>query len=58
MDDARALGRNLRIKSRDFARVDELLCQQWSPEQVSGHLRRSEQTRHQPRDHLSPHLER
>ncbi|MCA1850453.1 MAG: IS30 family transposase [Acidobacteria bacterium] len=32
--------RNSRFSSRDFALVDELLCRQWSPEQVSGHLAR------------------
>jgi IS30 family transposase len=32
--------RNLRFTVQDFALVDELLCRQWSPEQVSGHLRR------------------
>jgi transposase, IS30 family len=32
--------RNLRFSVQDFAQVDELLCRQWSPEQVSGHLRR------------------
>jgi IS30 family transposase len=31
--------RNLRFTIRDFALVDELLCRQWSPEQVAGHLR-------------------
>ena len=31
--------RNLRFTVHDFARVDELLCRQWSPEQVAGHLR-------------------
>ena len=31
--------RNLRFSTQDFATVDELLCCQWSPEQVSGHLR-------------------
>ena len=33
--------RNLRFSIEDFARVNELLCRQWSPEQVAGHLRRS-----------------
>ncbi len=32
--------RNLRFSVDDFARVNELLCRQWSPEQVAGHLRR------------------
>lgn len=32
--------RNLRFTTQDFAQVDELLCRQWSPEQVSGYLRR------------------
>jgi IS30 family transposase len=32
--------RNLRFTTQDFARVDELLCRQWSPEQVAGHLAR------------------
>ncbi len=32
--------RNLRFTDRDFARIDALLCRQWSPEQVAGHLRR------------------
>ena len=32
--------RNQRFTVRDFALVDELLCRQWSPEQVAGHLRR------------------
>ena len=31
--------RNLRFSAEDFALVDGLLCRQWSPEQVSGHLR-------------------
>lgn len=35
--------RNLRFTPQDFATVEELLCRQWSPEQVSGHLRRSGQ---------------
>jgi IS30 family transposase len=33
--------RNRRFTAQDFATVDELLCRQWSPEQVSGHLRRT-----------------
>ena len=33
--------RNQRFTARDFALVDELLCRQWSPEQVAGHLARS-----------------
>jgi IS30 family transposase len=33
--------RNLRFSAADFATIDELLCRQWSPEQVSGHLARS-----------------
>ena len=32
--------RNLRFTPEDFALVDELLCRQWSPEQVAGHLGR------------------
>jgi IS30 family transposase len=32
--------RNLRFTTQDFARVNALLCCQWSPEQVSGHLAR------------------
>jgi IS30 family transposase len=32
--------RNLRFTPQDFATVDDLLCQQWSPEQVAGHLAR------------------
>jgi IS30 family transposase len=32
--------RNLRFSVQDFAQVEELLCRQWSPEQVSGHLAR------------------
>ena len=35
--------RNLRFSTQDFSLVDELLCRQWSPEQVSGHLRRTAQ---------------
>ncbi|MFL6229944.1 MAG: IS30 family transposase [Pyrinomonadaceae bacterium] len=35
--------RNLRFSAEDFATVDELLCRQWSPEQVSGHLARQGQ---------------
>jgi IS30 family transposase len=35
--------RNLRFSACNFTLVEELLCQQWSPEQVSGHLRRTEQ---------------
>jgi IS30 family transposase len=33
--------RNRRFTAQDFARVDELLRRQWSPEQVSGHLGRA-----------------
>ena len=33
--------RNLRFSAADFALIDELLCRQWSPEQVAGHLARS-----------------
>jgi IS30 family transposase len=32
--------RNLRFSAGDFAQVEELLCRQWSPEQVAGHLAR------------------
>src|SRR5919112_2604222 len=32
--------RNRRFSAADFALVDELLCRQWSPEQVAGYLRR------------------
>jgi transposase, IS30 family len=32
--------RNQRFSTEDFALVDELLCRQWSPEQVAGYLRR------------------
>lgn len=32
--------RNLRFSAEDFAQVEELLCRQWSPEQVAGHLAR------------------
>jgi IS30 family transposase len=32
--------RNLRFTAQDFTRVDDLLCRQWSPEQVAGHLSR------------------
>jgi IS30 family transposase len=32
--------RNLRFTTQDFAQVNELLCRQWSPEQVAGHLGR------------------
>lgn len=32
--------RSLRFTAQDFSLVDELLCRQWSPEQVAGHLRR------------------
>jgi IS30 family transposase len=32
--------RNLRFSAEDFALIDELLCQHWSPEQVAGYLRR------------------
>ncbi len=35
--------RNQRFTPQDFTLVDELLCRQWSPEQVSGHLRRTAQ---------------
>jgi transposase, IS30 family len=31
--------RNQRFTASEFALVDELLCRQWSPEQVAGHLR-------------------
>jgi transposase, IS30 family len=33
--------RNQRFGAEDFATIDELLCRQWSPEQVAGHLRRT-----------------
>jgi IS30 family transposase len=33
--------RNQRFSAADFALVDDLLCRQWSPEQVVGHLARS-----------------
>lgn len=33
--------RNLRFSARDFALVEELLRQQWSPEQVAGYLARA-----------------
>ena len=33
--------RNRRFTARDFALVDDLLCRQWGPEQVAGHLARS-----------------
>ena len=33
--------RNSRFSAEDFARVEELLRRQWSPEQVAGHLARS-----------------
>jgi transposase, IS30 family len=33
--------RNRRFTAGDFALVDELLCRQWSPEQVAGHLART-----------------
>jgi IS30 family transposase len=32
--------RNRRFSARDFALIDALLCRQWSPEQVAGHLAR------------------
>src|SRR5512145_3490872 len=32
--------RNQRFTSRDMQRVERLIHKQWSPEQVSGHLRR------------------
>ena len=34
--------RNLRFTACNFALVEELLCSQWSPEQVAGYLRRTE----------------
>lgn len=33
--------RHRRFTAEDFALVEELLCRQWSPEQVAGHLRRT-----------------
>jgi IS30 family transposase len=33
--------RNQRFSAGDFALIDELLCRQWSPEQVAGHLARA-----------------
>jgi IS30 family transposase len=33
--------RNLRFSAEDFALIDGLLCRQWSPEQVAGHLART-----------------
>jgi IS30 family transposase len=35
--------RNSRFSPEDFTLIDELLCRQWSPEQVAGHLRRTGQ---------------
>ena len=35
--------RNLRFTEKDFARVDDLLGKQWSPEQVAGYLSREGQ---------------
>ena len=32
--------RNRRFDAEDFALIDDLLCRQWSPEQVAGHLAR------------------
>ena len=32
--------RNQRFTAADFAQIDGLLCRQWSPEQVAGHLAR------------------
>ena len=32
--------RNQRFSAEDFALIDGLLCRQWSPEQVAGHLAR------------------
>src|SRR5918993_44861 len=32
--------RNSRFSAEDFAAVEKLLCRQWSPEQVAGHLAR------------------
>ena len=37
--------RNQRFTPADFALIGELLCRQWSPEQVAGHLARSGQSR-------------
>src|SRR5215208_2731535 len=37
--------RNSRFTAEDFALIDELLSRQWSPEQVSGYLRRTGQLR-------------
>jgi hypothetical protein len=31
--------RDSRFTARDFALIDELLCRQWSPEQVAGIFR-------------------
>jgi IS30 family transposase len=41
--------RNRRFTAEEFALVDGLLCKQWSPEQVAGHLRRTARlsTRHE-----------
>ena len=35
--------RNQRFTAEDFALIDGLLCRQWSPEQVAGHLARTQQ---------------
>ena len=35
--------RNRHFTAEDFALVDELLCRQWSPKQVAGHLARTGQ---------------
>jgi IS30 family transposase len=35
--------RNLQFTEPEFALVERLLCRQWSPEQVAGHLRRTGQ---------------
>ena len=34
--------RSRRFSAEDFALIDGLICRQWSPEQVSGYLRRQE----------------
>src|SRR5919201_657259 len=35
--------RNRRFTPQDFSTVEQLLCRQWSPEQIAGHLRRTGQ---------------
>jgi hypothetical protein len=50
--------RNQHFSAQDFHRVDALIRLQWSPEQVSGHLRRAQLLSISHETNLPPYLAR